>query len=91
MTKQQAIDLGKKYEKIFANAIGMECNVSIDSVLKVGIGSNIIIFGGEWYETPIYIKFCGDYELLKDYIIKLRIAIMKLQAEILLLKMNKQS
>ena len=87
MTKQQAIDLEKECDKIFSDAIGWECAVSmaINGRLQVHFNDNYINFGGDDFETPLYLKFHGGYDELQDYIIKIRFAIRQNKDKIKLL------
>lgn len=87
MTKQQAIDLEKECDKIFSDAIGLECTVavSLNGRLQIYFNDNLIGFCGNDFDKPSYIKFYGGYDMLQEYITKLQHAIRQNKDKIKLL------
>lgn len=69
-THKEAIKLQSKLENIVNNVLGekdIELSMALTGRLKVSIDSGYICFNRD-YKTVDYIRYAGDYSVLKQYI-----------------------
>lgn len=68
MTKQEAIELEKKCDKLMSEYLKEDCSVSmaLSGRLKVQFGDNYITLTED--STASYVKFYGGYSDLENYI-----------------------
>ena len=74
MTKQEAINLERKCEKLLSDALRKQCTVSmvLTGNLKVEFGENYITISKHDLHTPDYMNFHGFYDDLTEVISKIQ-------------------
>lgn len=69
MTKQEAIELENKCDKLMSKYLQEECTVSmaLTGKLKIEFGSNYFTLDMD-EKVASYVKYCGCYDMLEWYI-----------------------
>lgn len=87
MTKQEAVQIEKECDKMFSDALGTDCNVSMTLAgnFSVSFKSHFVNINKYDLFTVDWIKYIGDYDDLLTYIERIQRTISKNRAKIELL------